>query len=239
MPIRLIPSFLFYCYINGITPGPANLCSLSAALNYGRERALKQWRGLFLGFAVVALLSVFTNYFLGNVLGMYVKWLAYVGAAYLIWMAVHMVRGTGLRSSARESAEREDSEKESAERESSVRESAERDVKKVSEKDIEKDLEKAAERNCNFFTGLLVQLTNVKIILFCMTALSSYVLPYSKGFFSLLLVGLFLPFTGPICNLAWLFAGVKLQTLFQKHKTVLNWVMAAALVLCAGSLVWG
>ena len=30
MPVSLIPAFLFYCYTNGITPGPANLCSLSA-----------------------------------------------------------------------------------------------------------------------------------------------------------------------------------------------------------------
>lgn len=32
MPISLIPSFLLYCFVGGITPGPANLCSLSAAL---------------------------------------------------------------------------------------------------------------------------------------------------------------------------------------------------------------
>ena len=28
MPISLIPSFLLYCFVGGITPGPANLCSL-------------------------------------------------------------------------------------------------------------------------------------------------------------------------------------------------------------------
>ncbi|MBR1702540.1 MAG: LysE family transporter [Lachnospiraceae bacterium] len=204
MPFRLIPSFLFYCYVNGITPGPANLCSLYAALNYGKERALKQWKGLFTGFAIVALVSVFLNYFLGNVLGDYVKWLSYIGAAYLIWLAVHTVR-------------------------SAV----------GAEKDADENAEKDAEKNCNFFTGLLVQLTNVKIILFCMTALSSFVLPYSRSFFSLLLVGVFLPFTGPICNLAWLFAGAKLQKLFYEHRKVINWIMAGALVLCAVSLVWG
>ena len=45
MPVALIPSFLFYCYINGITPGPANLCSLSASLNAGKKVALRQWWG--------------------------------------------------------------------------------------------------------------------------------------------------------------------------------------------------
>lgn len=205
MPFRLIPSFLFYCYVNGITPGPANLCSLSAALNYGKERALKQWRGLFTGFAIVSVVSAFLNYFLGSALGAYVKWLSYIGAAYLIWLAIHTVRSTAAV------ADNDNAESNTAQRD--------------------------AERNCNFFTGLLVQLTNVKIMIFCMTALSSFVLPYSRSFFDLLLVGVFLPFTGPICNLAWLFAGAKLQKLFYEHRKVINWIMAGALVLCAVSLV--
>ena len=37
MPASLIPTFLVYCFVNSITPGPANLCTLSAALRYGRE----------------------------------------------------------------------------------------------------------------------------------------------------------------------------------------------------------
>ena len=203
MPFRLIPSFLFYCYVNGITPGPANLCSLSAALNYGKERALKQWRGLFTGFAVVSLVSVFLNYFLGSALGAYVKWLSYIGAAYLIWLAIHTVRSAG------------------------------------ADAEIDNGENETADRNCNFFTGLLVQLTNVKIMIFCMTALSSFVLPYSRSLGSLLLVGVFLPFTGPICNLAWLFAGAKLQKVFREHRKGINWIMAGALVLCAVSLIWG
>ena len=36
MPVSVIPSFLLYCYVTAITPGPANLCSLSAALRLGQ-----------------------------------------------------------------------------------------------------------------------------------------------------------------------------------------------------------
>ena len=46
MPISMVPSFLIYCYVGAITPGPANLCSLGAALRYGTGPALGQWRGL-------------------------------------------------------------------------------------------------------------------------------------------------------------------------------------------------
>lgn len=51
MPGTMLSSFLLYCYIGAITPGPANLCSLSTALRYGKGPALRQWRGLFLSFA--------------------------------------------------------------------------------------------------------------------------------------------------------------------------------------------
>ena len=89
-----------------------------------------------------------------------------------------------------------------------------------------------------FLTGLLVQLTNVKVMVFCLVALSSFVLPYTSKLLPLLLTGLFLPFTGPAANLVWLFAGAAMQKLFANHRKATNRVMAAALALCAASLVW-
>lgn len=197
MPASIIPSFLYYCFIAGITPGPANLCSLNASMRYGKRQAFKQWRGLFAGFWVIAIGSVLITYFLGGVLGSSVSILAWVGAAYLVYLGVHILRsGKG---------------------------------KKTEE----------ANKNCNFFTGLIINLTNVKIMLTCLTALSSYVLPYDQSFRSLLLVGFFLPFTGPICNLAWLFTGAALQRFFEKYGKPINIVMAVSLFYCAFSLVWG
>ena len=90
----------------------------------------------------------------------------------------------------------------------------------------------------SFRNGVLVQLTNVKVIIFCLTALSGYVLPYRQSFLWLLGVGLFLPFTGPTANLVWLFAGVSLQKLFSAHRKAVDVVMAVSLALCAVSLVW-
>lgn len=194
MPLSLLPSFLLYCYVGAITPGPANLCSLSTALRYGKGPALRQWRGLFTGFAVISLASVLVTYFLGTVLNQYVCILSWVGAAYLLWMAWHT-----LRSSA--------------------------------------GPEGQAPEAPGFLTGLLVQLTNVKIMIFCLMAMASFVLPYTGSFWALLAVGLFLPFTGPAANLVWLFAGAALQRLFASHRRTVDIVCAAALALCAVSLV--
>lgn len=196
MPLSLIPSFLLYCYVGAITPGPANLCSLSAALRYGRGPALRQWRGLFCGFAIISLVSVPAAWLLGAALNRYVGLMSWVGAAYLLWMAWHMLRSAG---------------------------------------EVEAGGSPAAP---SFRTGLLVQLTNVKVMVFCLTALTGYVLPYTRSFRALLAVGLFLPFTGPVANLVWLFAGASLQRLFSSHRRAVDLVMAVSLALCAVSLVW-
>jgi cysteine/O-acetylserine efflux protein len=201
MPFSLLPSFLSYCFINGITPGPANLCSLSTAMNEGKQAALRQWTGLFTGFALVALGSVLITAFLGNVLGERVRFLAWIGAGYLLWMAWGLLRPVIFPSGE------------------------------------EEPYKGRTIGRATFWTGLFIQLTNVKIMVFCMTALASYVLPYTHSFFLLLAVGLFLPFTGPVCNLAWLFTGVKLQRLFRQHKEVISILMAISLVYCAVSLV--
>ena len=195
MPVSSIPSFLIYCFVGGITPGPANLCSLSAALRYGRGPALRQWRGLFCGFFLDAMGAVALTWLLGAALNEYVGMLSWVGAAYLLWMAWHMARSRGTGP----------------------------------------DHDPAAP---SFRAGLLVNLTNVKVIIFCVTALAGYVLPYDPSLWALLPVGIFLPFTGPVCNLVWLFAGASLQTLFASHRRAVDLVMALSLALCAVSLVW-
>ena len=195
MPASMLPSFLLYCYIGAITPGPANLTSLAAALRYGRKPALRQWRGIFFGFFLVSMASVLVTWLLGTVLNEYVGYLAWIGAAYILWMAWHMLRSSGVE----------------------------------------------AEDNPDqptFRRGLLVQLTNVKIMVFCLTALASYVLPYTDSFWWLLGVGLFLPFTGPMANLVWLFAGASLQKLFSRHRRAVDIVLALSLVACAVNLVW-
>lgn len=195
MPVSLIPSFLLYCYVGAITPGPANLCSLSAALRYGKKAALVQWRGIFVGFACVSMASVLVTWLLGAALSQYVGMLSWVGAAYILWLAWHTLHSSG----------------------------------------IEADKDPARP---SFRSGLLLQLSNVKIMIYCLTAMTGYVLPYTNSFWTLLAVGVFLPFTGPIANLLWLFAGASMQKLFANHRKVVDIVMAAALAACAVSLVW-
>ena len=194
MPISVIPGFLLYCFITAITPGPANLCSLSAAVHYGPAAALRQWRGLLTGFFIDSMAAVLLNRLLGSVLGVYVRYLTWIGAAYILWMAWGMLRAAGA--------------------------------------------DPAEEtRRPSFLTGLIVNLTNGKVILYCITTLSAFVLPYTDSWAWLFGVGLFLVFTGPACNLVWIFAGGKLKQLFAAHQKTVDIVMAIALALCAVNLL--
>jgi len=195
MPVSLIPSFLLYAYTGAITPGPANISSLSAALRYGRKAAMRQWWGIFIGFGCVSLITVVIAYLLGAVLNDYVGILSWVGAAYILYLAWRTYNSS----------------------------------KTVDEKDPGRP---------TFLSGLFIQLTNVKIMVTCMTVMAGYVLPYTRSFWSLLAVGLFMPFTGPMANLIWLFAGASMQKLFANHRKAVDTVMAIALALCAVMLVW-
>lgn len=86
MPLHLLPSLLLYILMVGYTPGPANLYALSCSLKYGRKAALRMWYGELCGFLVsVTLVSVATH-LIGTILGEYVQWLKYVGAAYILWL---------------------------------------------------------------------------------------------------------------------------------------------------------
>jgi len=97
--------------------------------------------------------------------------------------------------------------------------------------------EGTAPRTPGFLSGLLLNLTNVKVMLFCLMTQAAYVLPYSHSFRDLLPVALFLPVIGPASNLVWLFAGAALQKLFVNHRKAVDRVFAAALALCAVSLL--
>lgn len=194
MPIQVFSSFIFFAFISSITPGPANLVTFATAIQYGKKSAFHQWFGLEAGYFFDTVVSVLIVFFLGASFTKYVKMLTFVGVAYMIYLAIHMLR-----------------------------QNYSDDQKTVKEP--------------GFLRGILVQLTNVKVIITIITCLSSYVLPYYQDFGHIFLFSLFLPLIGPSCPLVWLFAGSWLQKFFVKHQMIVNIVMAILLLLCAVSLV--
>lgn len=189
MPITLLPSLLFAILAVGYSPGPANLYSLACCLKYGRRKALKMWRGLLTGFSVAVIIMALLTHLLGEVMGNYVVYLKYLGAAYILWLAWKMWRFSGQNN--------------------------------------------ADAQECTFMSGMIMQLTNAKMLLFDLTAFSVYVLPYSNKLIDLLWVSALLLLAGPGANLAWLYAGAYLRRFFAKYQKQVDIVMSFLLLLCA------
>lgn len=92
------------------------------------------------------------------------------------------------------------------------------------------------EHGSLFAQGLLLPFVNPKYYLYCLTAMSTYVLAFTTkplqvaGFAALLL---FIGFEAAIC---WALCGSALQSVMQKHEKAINIVMALLLVYCAMAL---
>lgn len=213
MPAALIPSFVYYLIVAGITPGPANLCSLSTAMRYGRKVALRQWRGLVSGFLTITVEAILISYLVGNAFTKYVPYFSYVGAAYIVYLAVHILNDNR-RNFAKADATEE----------------IEADSK-------HKEFMNGVFNEGTFMFGYLVNVTNVKIMMTVLSSISGFALPYSTSFANIALVALCSPIVGPTCNLVWLFAGEKLKTVFEKHRQLMNCLMALSLLWCAFSMV--
>ena len=69
------------------------------------------------------------------------------------------------------------------------------------------DEQQRSTRGCSFLSGMVVQLTNAKILLFELMVFSTFVLPYSDSLTDLLSVAALLELAGPGANLVWLLMG--------------------------------
>ena len=87
-----------------------------------------------------------------------------------------------------------------------------------------------------FLTGFGLQFVNVKIILYGVTSISTFVLPYTQNIYWILATSLVLAFIPLASNLIWAVAGKLLQSQLQKYGKEINMTLAAMLLYCAVQL---
>ncbi len=104
MPGYVIGNFFIYAIINAITPGPGNILALNTVGSFGWKKGKPLFFGVFVGYYVVQILcAVFVfgvSAFLPNVLGV----MKYIGAAYILWLAIHIAISKPAVDSAEKSA---------------------------------------------------------------------------------------------------------------------------------------
>lgn len=92
------------------------------------------------------------------------------------------------------------------------------------------------DSKADFWKGFTLQLVNVKIIIYGITAFSSFVLPHFNERVITLAFALFLSVVGSSATWVWAVAGHKLSLLLHRHYRFANSVMGLLLVYCAFSL---
>jgi cysteine/O-acetylserine efflux protein len=87
-----------------------------------------------------------------------------------------------------------------------------------------------SSKHPGFKQGYALQFVNVKILLYGITSISSFVLPYYTDLFTIALFALILVLISSVCLVIWAGAGVLLQNFYRKHFKIINTLMAIVLL---------
>jgi threonine/homoserine/homoserine lactone efflux protein len=93
------------------------------------------------------------------------------------------------------------------------------------------------EKHTNtFLSGLLLQFVNPKVILYGITTVSTFIVPYYRSLFTLAVFSAILAFVGFTSTICWALFGSIFQKLLVKNDKAVNIIMAMLLIYCAVSL---
>jgi len=188
-----ISSFLMYCFIITVTPGPTNIVILSTTQNYGMKRGLQFSYGSTIAFFILLVLSAFLNTLFSTWIPNVLLIMQVVGTGYMLYLAYQIFK---------------------------------------------MDTADASENKAgNFTSGFLMQFLNPKVVLFTMTVVPSFVLPYYNSTVALSLSVVVITIIGFIAFLIWVLFGAIFKQFLQNHKKVINVFMTICLVYAA-IMIW-
>ncbi len=97
---ELFAALCLFAFASSITPGPNNMMLMASGANFGWRRTLPHWLGVVVGFTIMIVgcgLGLGGLFKAFPVLHEILKW---VGAAYLVWLAVKVGRSKSLSGGA-------------------------------------------------------------------------------------------------------------------------------------------
>ena len=92
MPSNVLSALISYMLISSFTPGPGNVLSLNTMTIYGWKRGKNLLFGIFIGYYAVQMICALAVYGMRKYLSPELIVLKYVGAIYLIWLGIHIIR---------------------------------------------------------------------------------------------------------------------------------------------------
>jgi cysteine/O-acetylserine efflux protein len=94
--------FLTYVFVTTFTPGPNNVLAMSNGMRFGYKRTLGFLAGVFAGFFLIMLACGLLNVALASLLAQVRFWLNLLGAAYMVYLAFHILRSGAMEDGSEE-----------------------------------------------------------------------------------------------------------------------------------------
>jgi cysteine/O-acetylserine efflux protein len=88
-----------------------------------------------------------------------------------------------------------------------------------------------------FLSGFLMQFLNPKVVLFTMTVIPSFIMPYYNGTSVLTISVISITLIGFLAFITWVLFGTIFKELLQKHQRMVNVFMALFLAY-SGIMIW-
>lgn len=186
-------AFISYILVTAFTPGPNNLMALTNAAKFGLRKGIIFSSGVFLGFLIDMSLCAFLTTALYNSIPMIEPIMKVIGALYIIFLAINVLR----------------------------------------DKQNKQDDEESQLNASSFFTGAIMQLINVKVIIYGVTAMTTFVIPTAQSIVGIISGILFLSTVGFLGTVSWALFGSLFQNVFIKYHKQMNLIMAILLIYCA------
>ena len=99
--LDVILSYLPYITVTTFTPGPNNIMTLYAVSTAGWKKGSRVIFGIFTGYSAVMIFIILFCHELSLYAPGIIKYMKYVGAAYILWLAVHIAVSTPAEAQAR------------------------------------------------------------------------------------------------------------------------------------------
>ncbi|NJJ40634.1 LysE family translocator [Paenibacillus apii] len=188
-----ITSFLLYCIIITITPGPTNIVILSTVHNFGTKKAMEYTYGATIAFGLLLVISAMVNTMLFTVMPKILIVMQIIGSFYMFYLAYQIYK---------------------------------MDTSKPT-----------VNQTGTFMSGFLMQFLNPKVVLFTMTVIPSFILPYYTAMPAVTISVITITLIGFLAFITWVLFGTIFKVVLQKHTRAVN-VMMALFLAYAAVMIW-
>ena len=89
---------------------------------------------------------------------------------------------------------------------------------------------KAVDKGKRFLAGMLLNFTNVKVMIFLLIGYTSFLLPVYTSEGLIVGLGIVMCLACAASNVVWALAGAALDRFFKNYERLLNWILAALLI---------